>query len=639
MSEPVRFCFGVHIHQPVGNFDSVFAQHVEEAYRPFLERCAVRGFAPVALHVSGPLIEWLEAHDPAFLELVVRLVGERRLELLLAGFYEPVLAALPRRDRIEQIEWMREALLRRFGVEASGLWLTERVWEPDLAADLARAGVRFALVDDRHFLVTGMRREQLHQPWTTEHDGGAVTLFPIDERLRYLVPFRPPEETVAYFESLSQAGHALAVLADDGEKFGGWPGTREWVYERGWLDRFFDAFEAAREAGLVRLSTFAEALEQVPSGGLAYLPTASYRELEAWALPPEAGRRLAAVERELGPKRLEGAEGALVRGAHWRNFLAKYPEANRMHKKMVAVSALCRRRGDPPAARRAVGRSQCNDAYWHGVFGGLYLPHLRAAVWRNLALAEAELRSGEGLEAEVLDLDADGHPEIWVHSSRFSALVSPRHGGSVVELTRFAEAVNYADVLTRRREAYHEIAPDNPVRAESAGEASSIHEPGPSRLSALPPVDVEPRALFQERVLEEATAASDYAARSYRPVLSWANAGFTSRLEPQGQDLVVTLEAEGLTKRLRFADDGTLTVSYAWSAGTLPEGSWFTTELSLSQPLSLSSEPLAQEWRYSIATVSKSERGFEECRQGDSVTLRWPSRLGAASVRLAHAAP
>src|SRR6266436_5135757 len=121
--------------------------------------------------------------------------------------------------------------------------------------------------------------------------------------------------------------------------------------------------------------------------------------MEAWALPAHAVTRLVALERDLGEERVAGPDGAFLRGGHWRNFLVKYPEANRMHKKMLALSALCRERGDPPAARRAIGRSQCNDAYWHGVFGGLYLPHLRAAIWRNLALAEGELRRGEGLAA------------------------------------------------------------------------------------------------------------------------------------------------------------------------------------------------------------------------------------------------
>jgi 4-alpha-glucanotransferase len=382
----IRFVFGLHLHQPVGNFDHVFEQHVADVYRPILERLSGRGFLPAVLHLSGPLLEWLEANNTAYLDFLGELVSAGRIELLLAGFYEPVLASLPRTDRVEQIQWMRDAIRRRFGVEARGLWLTERVWEPELAADLANAGVRYALVDDRHFLVSGFAAEQLHAPFWTESDGKQVALFPIDERLRYLIPFRPPEETADYLRELRGAGHRLAVLADDGEKFGGWPGTKEWVYDRGWLDQFMDTITRLIDRGEVQLSTLTDALEDVPSGGIAYLPTASYREMEGWSLPPDAALRLIRLERDLGEARISSPDGALIRGAHWRNFLVKYSESNRMHKKMQALSLLARAMGDPAEARRAIGRAQCNDAYWHGVFGGLYLPHLREAIWRNLAL-------------------------------------------------------------------------------------------------------------------------------------------------------------------------------------------------------------------------------------------------------------
>src|SRR5215207_1147288 len=440
---PIRFAFGLHFHQPVGNFDHVFAQHVDDVYRPLLDALDERDFLPVVLHLSGPLIEWLESHEPAYLDQLGRLAADSRIEILLAGFYEPVLASLPREDRVEQIHWMHETVHRRFGVDARGLWLTERVWEPELAADLATAGVRYALVDDRHFLVTGFAAERLHAPFWTESDGKRVALFPIDERLRYLIPFRPPEETAEYLRQLRGAGHGLAVMADDGEKFGGWPGTKQWVYGEKWLELFMDTIDGLIEGGEVVLSRLDDALVAVPSGGLAYLPTASYREMEGWSLPPDAALRLIRLERELGEERMSGPDGALVRGAHWRNFLVKYSESNRMHKKMQALSVLCRRRGNPVEARRAIGRAQCNDAYWHGVFGGLYLPHLRDAIWRELAVAEGQLRRGKGLAWEVLDFDADGHPEIWVHSESFSALVSPVRGASVEEYTVFRSGINY----------------------------------------------------------------------------------------------------------------------------------------------------------------------------------------------------
>lgn len=643
---PIRFAFGLHLHQPVGNFDHVFAQHVHDVYRPLLDALADREFLPVVLHLSGPLLEWLEAHEPAYLDRLGRLASDGRMELLLAGFYEPVLASLPREDRVEQIRWMHEAVHRRFGVDACGLWLTERVWEPELAADLADAGVRYALVDDRHFLVTGFAAEQLHAPFWTESDGKRVALFPIDERLRYLIPFRPPEETADYLRQLRGDGHRLAVLADDGEKFGGWPGTKEWVYGEGWLDRFMATIGGMVERGEVVLSRLDEALDAVPSGGLAYLPTASYREMEGWSLPPDAGLRLARLERDLGEPRMAGADGALIRGAHWRNFLVKYPESNRMHKKMMALSALARRRGDPADVRRAIGRAQCNDAYWHGVFGGLYLPHLRDDVWRNLAQAEAALRRGKGLAWEMLDLDGDGNQEIWVHSSAFSALISPARGGAIEEYTVFAAGVNYANTLTRRREAYHDLALERAAEHRTATEhgTASIHELEEGlRLDTRPPLDDDDRALFVDRLLPGGVTLDDFACGKFWAILSWARQRLACAVERRkgGVEVVCTApDGRGrLEKRIRCEADGRMTVSWRWNPQAAEPGDLFATELSLAGPVRLACTPAADEWRFVIETVAKSERGLDRTRQGESVTLRWPVELGAAAVELQPIAP
>jgi 4-alpha-glucanotransferase len=640
---PIRFAFGLHLHQPVGNFDHVFEQHVQDVYRPLLEHLSAREFLPAVLHLSGPLLEWLEGHDTRYLDQLGKLVSDHKIELLLGGFYEPVLASLPRIDRVEQIQWMHEAIRRRFGADARGLWLTERVWEPELAADLADAGVRYALVDDRHFLVSGFASEQLHAPFWTESDGKRVALFPIDERLRYLIPFRPPEETAGYLRELRGAGHRLAVLADDGEKFGGWPGTKEWVYERGWLERFMGTIGGLIEAGEVQLSTLSDALDTVPSGGIAYLPTASYREMEGWSLPPDAALRLIRLERDLGEARLAGPDGALIRGAHWRNFLVKYPESNRMHKKMQALSLLCRRRGDPPTARRAIGRAQCNDAYWHGVFGGLYLPHLREAIWRNLAQAERELRRGQELSVEVLDLDGDGHDEIWIHSDQFSALVSPHRGGAIEEYTIFDTETNYANCLTRRREAYHDTALENQAEAtrDAANGAPSIHDIEEGiRLDQRPPLDADDRALLVDRVLPVGLPLASYAAGDYWPAHSWARSPCDFRIErePDLIEIVCSFRNStgetSLEKRLGFAPDGRLRVRYRWDPSVGQANDLFATELSLFAPLDLRPEPAADVWTFAIETVAKSERGLDRTRQGDSVTLRWPIHLGKASIEI-----
>src|SRR5256714_6832458 len=117
--DPVRFVFGVHFHQPVGNFDHVFEEHLRDVYRPLVERLTAQRFLPIALHVSGPLLEWLEAHDAAYLDLLGRLAVDGQVELLLAGFYEPRLASLTRSGRLSQISALRRRT--RPPVRAAGL--------------------------------------------------------------------------------------------------------------------------------------------------------------------------------------------------------------------------------------------------------------------------------------------------------------------------------------------------------------------------------------------------------------------------------------------------------------------------------------------------------------------------------------
>jgi len=314
-----------------------------------------------------------------------------------------------------------------------------------------------------------------------------------------------------------------------------------------------------------------------------------------------------------------------------------------MHKKMQALSLLCRERGDPSQARRAIGRAQCNDAYWHGVFGGLYLPHLREAIWQNLAVAESELRRGEALAAEVVDIDADGHEEVWIHSDQFSAVLSPRRGAAIEEYTIFASRINYANTLTRRREAYHDTALEHHAEASSGGDgAPSIHDIEEGlQMDERPPMDAEPRALFLDRVLTKGLTLEQYAAGTYWPAHSWAQLACKFRIERQPDTIAVVCSFGGdawLEKKLEFTAAGAIAVSYSWNSVIGQADDFFAPEISLFAPLTIRAEPVAEIWNYSIETVAKSERGLDRTKQGNSVTLRWPVRLGEARLDLTPAA-
>lgn len=633
---PLRFTFVLHLHQPVGNFDFVFREHAEDVYRPFLDFLDERELWPIGLHVSGPLLEWLGDHDRPLHDRIGRLAADGKAELLSAGWYEPILASLGPADRATQLGWMRQELEARFGVTPRGLWLTERVWVPEVAADLADAGIVYTLVDDHLARRAGATDDQLLRPLQAEHDGRGVDVLAIDQRMRYLIPFTPADEVEAALRARHAAGDPLALFADDAEKFGGWPRTRAWLYDQGWLQAFGEVMDRLRDEEIIRLVAPGRALDELGRGPVLDFPVGSYAEMDEWA------------------------DGA------WTNFLDRYAEAGRLHTWMSELSRACRAAGDPDPVRRAVGRAQCNDAYWHGVFGGLYMKHLREGVRRWMAEAERGLRPGAALVWEDTR-ERDGTPSHRVRSDRISARVSGAAGGTLTELVWLKPDADVTDYLTRRLEAYHEpaVARGRTLAEERGHEgAPSIHQiEEEATLARLPSVDPDVRVLVRARVLgasisfdayRDGTFEAHWAARDAEltppdgPVAAGAGASDAPHSTGPGDEARGAGSAPPGAFVWRFPPEAAsavgativvaadrVEVEWRWDPSAFPPDAWFAPEVSLGCPVDLVAEPEpAETWRYPIVTVSKCPDGFEEIEQGRSVTPRWPIGVGRARVVL-----
>jgi len=483
MPAAVRLVLVIHDHQPVGNFDEVFEQAYRDAYLPFLELLERHPAIRIAIHTSGPLAEWLDDRHPDYLDRLARLAAERQVEIVGGGFYEPVLAMLPGRDRVAQIAGYSTWLGRRLGVKVAGMWVAERVWDPGMVRDIAAAGIEWTILDDTHFKAAGLADDELDRLWLTEGDGATLAVFPVSERLRYTIPFAAPEATIDHLRWMAaRRPGALAVFGDDGEKFGVWPETHRTCFTEGWLERFCTLVEA--NADWIELALPSEVARDTPPAGTVWLPECAYREMTEWVLPPEA--QLACIEARRAAEhdsRL-AAVGRFVRGGTWRNFRMRYPEANEMYARMMAVSERLERlrheQVEPAAlaaAERALHRGQCNCSYWHGAFGGIYLPHLRNAVYRELITADieadrAEGRSGAWIEAVAADFDFDGRTEVRLKSDGLDCWIAPARGGILYELDLRDRRHNLLATLDRRPEAYHAQVLAGPGAARSIIDAS-----------------------------------------------------------------------------------------------------------------------------------------------------------------------
>ena len=632
----------IHAHQPCGNFGHVLEKSYQHSYLPFIELLEKHPGVRLGLHYSGPLLTWIEEHHPEYFERLKALVHAGQVELVGGGFYEPILISIPPADQHEQITRLTAYLEKHFGKRPSGAWLAERIWEPQLPSALAAAGVTYTLVDDIHFLSAGFEPEELFGAYITEDRGQSVWLYAGQKALRYLIPFGKVEDVITYLRD-SSAAHpgGVAAMGDDMEKFGVWPGTYEHCYDKSWLAQFFSALE--ENSAWLRISTPGEYLATHTPLGRADLPTASYPEMMEWVLPTRVRQRYHAVQKEFvaRPEVL-----SFLRGGSWRGFFRKYSESNLLHKKMLRVSARIaaapsRRSGSKASeelaeARDLLLRAQCNDAYWHGIFGGLYAPHLRTELWRNLIRAEtiADRQTPGGLVArvELLDYDADGTNDLLFTAPEYQALLKPTDGGTLAALDFRPAAATLINSITRRPEAYHARLRDvsqTTVGVASIHEQTRVKEPG---LEHFLRYDRWPRHSFRVLLFDLARTHAEYEMLQLDEHPGFAGGAFQVRTSAAHD--AELLRADNLAPLAGDAPDSPrLLLTKRFSFGPAPRGCEVACELNLKlkQPLK---KPIAIgiESVINLLAPAEPDRFFETPSGPQS--LRFSGTLPAPQLRM-----
>jgi 4-alpha-glucanotransferase len=517
----ISLALTLHNHQPIGNFGWVFDEVFEQAYKPMVEALTRHPSVRVGLHYTGPLLEWLRAERPDFIASLRTLVERDQVEILGGGLYEPVLASLPERDRIGQLARMAEAVEATFGRRPSGAWLAERVWEPDVPTSLAAAGYGWTILDDSHFRAAAIPEDEMWGPYTTEDQGSLLRVFGTEQGLRYRIPFQDVDDVIEYLrEHATETGDRLGTMGDDGEKFGAWPTTYEHCWGKGrWVERFFEALESnASWLTSVRPSDW---LASNPPVGRVYVPTGSYAEMGEWALPPAESLAFTAALHHA--RETDAPEVRWLRGAFWRNFQVKYREVNDLHKQMLRTSAKVEAMtagATHDAALDHLYRGQSNDCYWHGLFGGIYIAHMRAATLSHLIAAEdaADTALGTLEGSELRDLDLDGRDEVRLASEGQVVSIELDEGGGIGSWDIRAARHALAGVLRRRPEAYHELLrrheADAGKRATAEADGAAGTKPAGTATPVDAPASIHDRVQVKEAGLAARLVYDDYERRS-----------------------------------------------------------------------------------------------------------------------------
>jgi len=625
----IAFLMAIHCHQPVGNFDGIFEHAYNKSYLPFIEVLERFPRIRLSLHYTGPLLDWLIRNRPDFIERLRNLAKDGRVEILSGGYYEPILTLLREEDAVGQIKMMNGFVKDKFLQSPQGMWLAERIWEPKLPDILSKAGMRFTIVDDSHFASVGWDVESLSGYYACEDNGNMAYVFPTSEKLRYFMPFKLPHETIDYMRQKYESGFKALTFGDDGEKFGLWPGTFQWVYNEKWLEKFFQLL--VENETWLQTHTFSEYIAHNPVSGHIYIPCVSYREMMEWS------------------------------GGYYRNFLVKYPESNRMHKRMVWASKKLSS-SDNAEAKRHLYMSQCNCGYWHGVFGGLYLNHLRSAIYRNVILAE---KNAGVLPSGLIkqDINCDGIEEAVIASEKMALFVGK--DGQVFEWDLFDRAINISNVLSRKYEKYHEkvlkgcqTGPDN-SQPRDENSIPSIHDMDSSNIKNpnILKYDAYLRDSFRVVLLSSVKAGDIYA---HRHVLAWPKevcvSARDSAVFAQEKYILEDSKEVWVKKLIYFISGGEVRCSVdiesqlvaAHSVGFEmnyslycpafsktkkfhgPETEyWFNDEWYGINILHRLSEP-ARLYAYPVETVSDSEQGIESTFQGSCMFFVFDKKVNGS---------
>ena len=464
--DPARISLALtlHNHQPIGNFGWVFAEVFEQAYEPMVEALERHPTVRVGLHYTGPLLEWLRAERPGVHRRPARRSSSAARSRSSAA---ACTSRSSRRCRSATAIGQLDAHGRRGRGDvraAAARRVARRARLGAGPADVARGrGLRAGRSSTTPTSAPpAIPEDAMWGPYTTDDQGRLLTVFGTEQGLRYRIPFHDVDEVIELPPRARHGGgrarrddgrrrREVRRLADDvGALLGQGPLGRAVLRGARGERRLADDRPPERLAGRATRRSAGSTSRPARTPRWA---SGRCRPTRARAFADGAASR---ARRRARPRR---AGCAARSGATSRSSTARSTTStSRCSGSRTKVEAMA-----PGAARDAaldhLYRGQSNDCYWHGLFGGIYIAHMRAAT-----LAAPDRRRGPRRRGARARRRA---PSCATSTSTGATRSRSRTTGQVVtiDLDEGAgigswdlRAARHAltGVLRRRPEAYHE---------------------------------------------------------------------------------------------------------------------------------------------------------------------------------------
>lgn len=562
----------LHLHVPAGLGVEALERAWKRQLAPLLRAMWEHQDFCCGLHISGSVLHSMAVHKAEGLVALEQMVDQGRIEMVAGGWSHPFLSGIPERDALSQLGLQARLLEMRTGSRPKGVYLAEGVWDPDLPRLLERAKLNYALVAGELLLSAGLRPSQVSGMHHTERGGRVLQVLATDPALDRLLRRTPGPDALGHLEQRRAMG-VRSIL---------WIGAMNAIDRRpggfrGWLDAFLQS--VSDNSYWMRTALPSEITQRKNEGkGLIYLPS--------WVPAHIAEASTAVPENQL---RSRG--GWFVRAGRWEGLMVRYPESNRLHKRVLLSSSYMHRmrathkRGARKevdrlmdAAALALYRAQGSSVLWPGDGGGFYNQALRLSVWRDLVEVEQSAQRVLGEFGELRTLRADvlcsGHEDMLVYSPHVHAALVPAQGAVLAEFT-VPGVGNLVDVPTRREEPWHSALLDHaklPALVTEGGEVVFDDDPSHAshvevefeddsvsysieddrglleHLASVFAVDRVRRAALSDRFLGPSASVENLASGQYPEVGDFLGASYavlSTDREESGEALTVSMAREG----------------------------------------------------------------------------------------------